>query len=67
MRWGRIVILDSGLGAKVFECQVVELLSIIKYQCFGIPNRHMMEQQTKLNTFFSVIIASGSAFAHLVK
>ena len=34
MSWGRIVILDSKLGAKVFEFQVVELLSIIRYQCF---------------------------------
>ena len=46
MSWGRIVILDSKLGAKVFEFQVVELLSIIRYQCFwdsepayyGTPN-----------------------------
>ena len=27
MSWGQIVILDSELGAKVFEFQVVELLS----------------------------------------
>ena len=46
MSWGRIVILDSKLGAKVFEFQVVELLSIIRYQCswdsiptyYGTPN-----------------------------
>ena len=34
MSWGRIVILDSELDAEVFEVQVVELLAIIKYQCF---------------------------------
>ena len=34
MSWGRIVILDSKLGVKVFEFLVVELLSIIRYQCF---------------------------------
>ena len=34
MSWGRIVILDSEISAKVFEFQVVELLSIIRYQCF---------------------------------
>ena len=34
MSWERIVILDSELGAKVFEFQVVELLSIIRYQHF---------------------------------
>ena len=46
MSWGRIVILDFELGAKVFEFQVVELLSIIRHQCFwnskpayhGTPN-----------------------------
>ena len=46
MSWGRIVILDSELGAKVFEFQVVKLLSFIRYQCFwdsepayyGTPN-----------------------------
>ena len=49
MSWGRIVILDSELGAKVFKFQVVKLLSIIKYQCFwdfepayyGMPNEVM--------------------------
>ena len=35
MSWGRIVILDSEVGAKVLEFQVVELISIIRYQCFG--------------------------------
>ena len=47
MSWGRIVILDSELGAKVFEFLVIELLSIIRYQCFwdfepanyGLPNK----------------------------
>ena len=34
MNWGQIVILNSELGAKFFEFLVVELLSIIKYQCF---------------------------------
>ena len=34
MSWRLIVILDSELDAKLFEFQVVELLSIIKYQCF---------------------------------
>ena len=46
MSRGRIVILDYELGAKIFDFQVVELLSIIKYQCFwdseptyyGTPN-----------------------------
>ena len=46
MCWGRIVILDSELGATFFEYQVVELLSIIIYQYFwdsepayyGTPN-----------------------------
>ena len=46
MSWGHKVILDSKLGAKVLEFQVVELLSIIRYQCFwdseptyyGTPN-----------------------------
>ena len=46
MSGGRIVILDFELGAKVFEFQVIELLSIIKNQCFwdsepayyGTPN-----------------------------
>ena len=37
MSWGRIVILDSELIAKVFEFLVVVLLSIIKYQCFWDP------------------------------
>ena len=49
MGWGRIVILDSEIGAKVFEFQVVQLLSIIRYQCFwdskpaydGTPNEVM--------------------------
>ena len=66
MSWGRIVILDSELDAKVFEFQVVELLSIIRHQCFwdsepayyGTPNEV---------TFFLVIIVNGSTFAHLVK
>ena len=34
MSWGQIVILDSDLSAKVFEFLVVELHSIIRYQCF---------------------------------
>ena len=46
MSWGRIVILDSELSAKLFEFKVVELLSFIIYQCFwdselayyGTPN-----------------------------
>ena len=37
MSWGRIVILDFELGAKFFEFLVVELLSIIRYQCFWDP------------------------------
>ena len=37
MSWGRIVILDSELGAKVFEFMVVELLSIFRYQWFWDP------------------------------
>ena len=49
MSWGQIVIFDFELGAKVFEFQVVELLSIIRYQCFwdsepayyGTPNEVM--------------------------
>ena len=47
MSWGRIVILDSDLGVKVFEFWVVEPLSIIRHQCFwdsepayyGSPNK----------------------------
>ena len=35
MSWGQIVILDSELSIKVLEFQVVELLSIIRYQYFG--------------------------------
>ena len=46
MSWERIVILDFELGATFFEFQVIELLSIIIYQCFwdsepayyGTPN-----------------------------
>ena len=46
MSWGRIVILDSELGAKVFEFLVIELFSIFGYQClwdsepadYGSPN-----------------------------
>ena len=46
MNWGLIVILDSELGAKVFEFLVIELFSIIGYQClwdfeptdYGPPN-----------------------------
>ena len=34
MSWGRIVILDPELGAKAFESLVVELFSIVLYQCF---------------------------------
>ena len=49
MRWGRIVILDYDLSAKVLEFMVVEMLSIIRYQCFwdsefayyGTPNKVM--------------------------
>ena len=32
-----------------------------------IPNLHIMERQTKLRTFCSVIVSKGSASAHLVK
>ena len=64
MSWGRIIILDSELGVKVLEFQVVELFSI---NAFGIPNLHIMQHQTKLRTFCSVIVANGSASAHLVK
>ena len=46
MNWGRIVNLDSELGTKVFEFLVIELFSIIGYQClwdskladYGPPN-----------------------------
>ena len=49
MSWGRIVILDSELGAKFLKFEVVELLFIIKHQCFwdskpayyGTPNEVM--------------------------
>ena len=65
MSWGRIEILDSEIGSKVFEFLVVELLSIIR--SFGILNLQIMDLQTKLRTFCSVIVANGSASAHLVK
>ena len=47
MSWGRIVILDSELGAKVFEFQVVKLLPLSDTNAFGIPNLHIMKRQTK--------------------
>ena len=33
----------------------------------GIPNLHIIERQTKLHTLCSMIVAKGSASAHLVK
>ena len=48
MSWGRIVILDSKLGAKVFEFLVVELFSIILYQRFWDPKPTDYEPPNKV-------------------
>ena len=36
-------------------------------KALGIPNLHMIARHTKLCIFCSVIVAKGSASAHLVK
>ena len=67
MRWGRIVILDSELGTKFLNFRLSNCFPLSDTNAFGIPNRHIMELQTKLRTFCSVIVANGSTSAHLVK
>ena len=68
MSWGRVVVLDSKLGTEIPELRIVEFFfPLSDTRALGIPNLHTMERQTKLRTFFSVIVAKGSASAHLVK
>ena len=64
MSWGRVVVLDPELGEEILELRIVELSNT---RALGIPNLHTMERQMKLRTFCSVIVAKGSASAHLVK
>ena len=40
---------------------------LLDTRALGTLNLHIMEHQTKLRTFFSVIVANGSASAYLVK
>ena len=67
MSWGRVVVLDSELSAEIPELRVVKLLPIIDMRDLGIPNLHIIKRQAKLHTFCYVIVAKGSAAAHLVK
>ena len=67
MSWGRIVILDSELSAKVLNFMLSNCFPLSDNSAFRIPNRHIMELQTKLCTFCSVIVANDSTSAHLVK
>ena len=67
MSWDRIIILDSELGTKVLNFWLSNCFPLSDTDAFEIPNRHIMECQTKLRTFCSVIVVNGSASAHLVK
>ena len=67
MSWGRVVVPDSELDKEIPELRIVELFPMSDTRALRIPNLHTMERQTKLRTFFSVIVAKGSTSAHLVK
>ena len=61
------MVLDPQLLAEIPECVIVEFLSIVRDEDPGIPKRQMTLFQTKLRTFFFVIMANGLALTHLVK
>ena len=67
MSWGRVVVPDPELGVEIPELRIVDFFPLSDTRALGIPNLHTMEFQTKLRTFFSMIVAKGSASAHLVK
>ena len=61
------MVFDSQLLAEVSKCIVVKLFAIVRDEDSRIPKRQMMFFQTKSRTFFSVMVAKGSASTHLVK
>ena len=44
MSWGRIVILDSELGAKVLNFRLSNCFPLSDTNAFGILNLHIMER-----------------------
>ena len=67
MSWGRVVVLDSELGAEISELRIVELFPVIRHEGPRDLESAYYRTPTKLRTFCSVIVAKGSASAHLVK
>ena len=67
MSWGRVVVLDSELAQKSLNIGLSNCFPLSDTRDLRIPNLHIIKCQTKLRTFFSVIVAKGSASAHLVK
>lgn len=49
-----VVVLDSQLLAKVHECAIVKLLTIVRDKDLGIPKWQMMPFQMKLQKFLSM-------------
>ena len=67
MSWGRVVVPDPKLGIEIHELKIVECFPLSDTRALGIPNLHIMSRRMMLRTFCFVIVAKGSAFAHLVK
>ena len=61
------MVLNSQLLAEFSECIIVELLSVVQDEDHGDSKVANNAFQTKLQTFFCVIMVNGSALTHLVK
>ena len=67
MSWGQVVILDSELDAKSLNLGLSNCFPLSDTRAFATPNLQILDHQTKLRTFYSVIVANFSASTHLVK
>ena len=63
----RVIILDPELGTKSLNLALSNCFPLYDTRALGIPNLHIIERHTKLRIFCFVIVAKGSASAHLVK
>ena len=57
----------SSSAQKSLNLGLSNCFPLLDTRDLGIPNLHIIESRTKLRTLCSVIVAKGSASAHLVK
>ena len=62
-----IIVFNPELGTESLNLVLSNCFPLSDTRALGISNLHMMARHTKLRIFCSVIVAKGSASAHLVK